>query len=209
MNLNGMSVYADMRNRIESNLKTASGICAAKGDIFARILENLTVSADASTDRKKTAAAVENAVPASIEDAILSASEKHGVDASLIKAMIQQESNFNANAVSSAGAMGLMQLMPRTAKGLGVNDPFDVGQNIDGGTKYIRQLLDQFNGDTALALAAYNAGPGNVAKYGGIPPFKETVAYIPKVLDYQKQYLFNQYQAHAKPAGKVKNILEL
>ncbi|WP_431029249.1 lytic transglycosylase domain-containing protein [Lysinibacillus sp. LZ02] len=117
------------------------------------------------------------------KEVIEAAAAKYNIPTKLIESVIKQESGFKPNAISSAGAIGLMQLMPSTAKFLGVTDATDPTQNIMGGTKYLRQMLDKFNGDISLALAAYNAGPGNVSKYNGIPPFKETQNYVKKILN--------------------------
>jgi len=129
-----------------------------------------------------------------IVNAIASAAETYNIDPNLIRAVIMTESSNNPNAVSSAGAMGLMQLMPRTAESLGVTDPFDISQNIHGGTRYLRQMLDRFDGDLELALAAYNAGASNVERFGGVPPFRETQNYIPRVQRHKQNYLIEQYR---------------
>jgi soluble lytic murein transglycosylase-like protein len=109
-------------------------------------------------------------------------SEKYGVDPSLVGALIKNESNFNSNAESHVGAQGLMQLMPSTAASLGVLDSFDPYQNIEGGVKYLSNLLDMYDGDVSMALAAYNAGPGAVNSYHGIPPYQETQTYVQRVI---------------------------
>ena len=119
---------------------------------------------------------------------ICKAADKHRVEPELIKAIIMAESGYNTRAVSKKGAKGLMQLMPATAKSLGVVDPFNPEHNINGGVKYFRYLLDKFDGDTKLALAAYNAGSRKVMNYNGIPPYKATHYYIAKVYQYYNYY---------------------
>ena len=115
-------------------------------------------------------------------DIIAKASEEFGIDKFLIAAVIDTESSGRANAVSHAGASGLMQLMPGTAKDMGVADVFNPLQNVMGGTRYLREMLNRFGGDLKLALAAYNAGPGNVQRFGGVPPFRETQNYISRIM---------------------------
>ncbi len=124
----------------------------------------------------------------SLENHIIRVSMEHRVDPLLIKAIIKTESNFNQFAVSSHGAQGLMQLMPETAKDLQVTDPFDAYQNISAGTRYFRNLLDTFSGNIRLSLAAYNAGPGRVARLGAIPRIPETIDYVRTVLRHYRAY---------------------
>jgi len=136
----------------------------------------------AALDQKNTGATAAATGKRPFSEIIKEASEKYGVPENIITAVIQQESSFNPNAVSSCGAMGLMQLMPGTAESLGVNNAFNAEQNIMGGTSYLKEKLDEFDGNLPLALAAYNSGSGSVRKYGGIPPYKETMAYVNKIM---------------------------
>lgn len=129
--------------------------------------------------------------PAEYEHIISACASKYGVNASLIKAVIHAESGYNPNAVSRKGASGLMQLMPGTARSLKVSNSFDPKDNVEGGVKYLRFLLDTFHGDVSLAVAAYNAGLNKVAKYGGIPPYNETRTYVNRVLSYMQSYQAN------------------
>ena len=126
--------------------------------------------------------------PKEFEPIINSCALEYGVDKSLVKAVIQAESGYNPNAVSRKGAAGLMQLMPKTAEGLKVSNSLDPAENIRGGVRYLKFLLDTFKGDVSLALAAYNAGLSKVAKYGGVPPYEETRNYVAKVLNYRSSY---------------------
>jgi soluble lytic murein transglycosylase-like protein len=155
---------------------------------FADALSTATTSASASPAASislasagmATSAAGVSELPASVPYGaeITAAAKRHGVDPALLAGLIKQESGFNANARSGAGAQGLTQLMPDTAAGLGVTDPLDPAQSIEGGATYIAKQLERFGGDVARALAAYNAGPGAVQRFGGVPPYAETQNYV-------------------------------
>jgi soluble lytic murein transglycosylase-like protein len=135
-----------------------------------------------------TATTLGGGSPSAYDAQISAAAAKYGIDPALLKGLIRQESNFDPSARSGAGASGLTQLMPGTATALGVTNTTDPAQAIDGGAQYLKQQLDRFGGDPSKALAAYNAGPGAVAKYGGVPPYAETQNYVQKVLGYAAEY---------------------
>ena len=152
------------------------------------------------------AAAAPSAAAVDMKSVVATASDKHMIDADLIDSVIRAESGFNPKAVSPKGARGLMQLMPGTAAKLGVQDSFDAQSNVDGGTRYLRQLLARYNGDLAKALAAYNAGPQRVEQYHGVPPYRETRAYVSDVIrDFNRKKLAAR-KSPAKKSGRPKPV---
>ncbi|MCC6178106.1 MAG: transglycosylase SLT domain-containing protein [Chloroflexi bacterium] len=175
---------------------SASPVSAAPSSTTARSRARTPARAPAHTqsrDPASTAATgaagpTAQALPGGVSAIVQQAAAKYGVDPALIAAVIEVESSFNPNAVSVAGATGLMQLMPATARGLGVSDARDPLQNVLGGAKLLGHLLDKYHGDVSLAAAAYNAGSGAVDTYGGVPPYAETRRYVPKVLAALSRY---------------------
>lgn len=144
-----------------------------------------------------------NASSQNLPDVIADASGRYHLDPDLVNSVIHAESGFNVRAVSRTGARGLMQLMPQTASELGVSDEFDARANVDGGTRYLRELLERYNFDLIKALAAYNAGPRRVEQYRGVPPYYETQAYVAKVVtDFNRKKLVEQKAAKKKASGR-------
>jgi soluble lytic murein transglycosylase-like protein len=147
-----------------------------------KLLEKTLSAKGSASDLSELAGSSTSSKNTSFESLIQQAGDKYGVDPDLVKAVIQNESAYDPTAISSAGAMGLMQLMPETAANLGVENPMNPAENIDGGVKLLRELLNQFGGNVTNTIAAYNAGPGAVQQYGGVPPYQETQLYVNRVL---------------------------
>lgn len=155
-----------------NNINTNTGVSGTNGISFDAILQTETANLQKNTTEEKT-----------LKEIFAEASEKYHVSQSLLEAIAYHESRFQADVTSSSGAMGIMQLMPSTAKAMGVNNAYDPYENIMGGAKLLSKLSDMYNGNEKLMIAAYNAGSGNVAKYGGVPPFKGVQSYVAKVMD--------------------------
>lgn len=169
--------------KLEKEMQKSLGVTAAQETSESAVQENSQpLPAVQKVEAAKTVLADMPLADQNLSTLIEAAARKYKVDPKLVAAVAEVESNGNQDAVSSVGAIGVMQLMPDTAASLGV-DPYNKQQNIEGGAKYLRQMLDTFGGDTRKAVAAYNAGPGAVKDYGGVPPYKETQNYVNKVLD--------------------------
>lgn len=175
-----INMQALERTKVADTAATTSNTSTIEGDFSASLTE---ASQSYNTDTTQNTTSLSDC-PEDLYSIFEEAAQTFGVSVNLLTAIGRAESNFNTNAVSSAGAVGIMQLMPETAASLGVTNSYDARDNIMGGAKYIAQLLEKYSGNTSLALAAYNAGSGNVDKYGGIPPFTETQNYVKKVLSY-------------------------
>ena len=178
MQLSSLNATLNRINTIEGRIQSLASFAQKPNTDFQNIL-------NAKVENRKNPT---NVSRSEIDNLITKYADKNGLDEDFVKAVINQESGFNPNATSHCGAMGLMQLMPSTAQGLGVKNAYDAEQNIEGGTKYLKGLMDRFGNDKQLALAAYNAGPNAVKKYGGIPPYAETQNYVKKVLSKYDTY---------------------
>lgn len=186
--------FSEVLKQQEKNLNAseAAKTAAAKENIstektFSQKAENTSVGNVAETKGTTGTRNSDGTLTTTLADIFRRASEKYGVSYDFLTAVAKAESDFNPNCVSSAGAKGIMQIMPAEAKGLGIQDVFDAEQNIMGSAKLLAAHLKKFNGDTTLAAAAYNAGSGRVKQYGGVPPFKETQNYVKKIAAYMKE----------------------
>lgn len=168
-------------------LAAASGTAPATASSSSTTTPSVTTAQAPQPGTDTSGVLSDPSIPAKLRPLIVSAAREAGVDPALVAAVARAESGFRVDAGSRAGARGLMQLMPGTAAGLGVTDILDPAQNLRAGSRYLKQQIDTF-GDLRLALAAYNAGPGAVRRYGGVPPYAETQTYVTRVLGYYDRY---------------------
>ena len=186
--MSGLDLTLRRLSSIESNFNRILGVEASqnvqKNEKAAAEFKKILDEKIGATKEVEAKTITQNSIDAKkdINGLIEKYAQKNNLDPNFIKAVVKQESGFNPNAVSKCGAMGLMQLMPQTAQGLGVKNAFDPEQNIEGGVKYLKSMMTRFNNDPKLALAAYNAGPGAVQRYGDVPPYKETQNYVKNIL---------------------------
>jgi soluble lytic murein transglycosylase-like protein len=166
----------------------ASPASGSGADFASALQAATTADASGSAEAALAPGATASAASGEYQPLIEQAAARNGLDPAVLNGLIQQESGFDPNATSSAGAQGLTQLMPGTASSLGVANPLNPAESIEGGARYLGQLMSQFGGNTADALAAYNAGPGAVQEYGGVPPYTETQSYVSKVLGNAEAY---------------------
>ncbi len=185
--ISGLDIAIRRMQSIERQFATLSNIGSVPDVDFQSILD-AKINTSRNENSQSKVFSPQSPQRAEIEGLIEKYSARNGLDKDFVKALVKQESGFNPNATSKCGAMGLMQLMPATAQGLGVTNPYDIEQNIAGGTKYLRSMIDRFQGNEQLALAAYNAGPNAVKKYGGIPPYQETQNYVKNVMSMYQGY---------------------
>ena len=202
--LTGLGQNGNMSNNLTNE---ATGGAGSFSDILETVISQNSIQNPAASSN-----VLSNAVSdtVNLDEIFQKASDTYNVPINLLKAVAKAESNFNPTAESHAGAKGIMQLMPGTANSLGVTDSFDPEQNIMGGAKYLSQQLIRYDEDVELALAAYNAGPGNVAKYHGVPPFEETQNYISKVMAYAGEPVTagEATLAAQMPDGNIDNVLQ-
>ncbi len=190
------SVSTGQSNSVASSANSAT----AFSDVLDAVISNSNLQS--TSENQGASMDLENG-KVNLDEIFQKASDTYNIPVQFLKAVAKAESNFDPNAESSAGAQGIMQLMPGTAQGLGVTDSFDPEQNIMGGAKYLSQQLARYDGNEILALAAYNAGPGNVAKYNGVPPFEETQNYIKKVMAYAGEPITAGDAILASPATAI------